>query len=104
MEKIYIVCWGTGSADQDGCAHAYCGVHGVYRDKTEASKNLVSCKEEIFNDIMNDLDPDGDMPYIIEEANVQVYGSEAEEYFEIDYTLGTDLCEVYIKIEEKEFN
>lgn len=104
MEKLYIVCWGTGSCDDDGCAHAYCGVYGLYRDKASALKGLVTCKDETYNDILNDIDPDGEFPDLVTEANLQVYGSETEEYFEIDYLLGTDVCEVYIKIEEKEFN
>ena len=104
MEKLYIVCWGTGSCDDDRCAHAYCGVHGLYRDKASALKGLVTCKDETYNDILNDIDPDGEFPDLVTEANLQVYGSEAEEYFEIDYLLGTDICEVYIKIEEKELN
>ena len=104
MEKLYIVCWGSGSADDDGCAHAYCGVQGIYRDKVSALKALVAYKDETYNEIINDLDPDGEFPDIISEANLQVYGSEAEEYFEIDYIIGTELCELYIKLEEKELN
>lgn len=104
MEKIYIVHWGSGAADDDGCAHAYCGVYGLYRDKESALKGLVACKDETYNDIITDLDPDGEFPDLISEANLRVYGSEKEEHFEIDYVIGTELCEVYIKIEEKEFN
>ena len=104
MEKLYIVCWGSGSCDDDGNAHSYCGVYGLYRDKESALKGLVACKDETYNDILTDIDPDGEIPDLISEANLQVYGSKKEEYFEIDYVLGTELCEVYIKLEEKEFN
>ena len=104
MEKLYIVCWGTGSCDDDGCAHAYCGVHGLYKDKESALRGLIECKEETYKDILNDIDPDGEFPDLVSEANLQVYGSEVEEYFEIDYLLGTDVCEVYIRLEEKELN
>ncbi len=104
MEKLFIVCWGSGSCDDHGNAHAYTGVHGIYRDKASALKALVDYKDETYNDILNDLDPDGDYPECVKDANVRVYGSEADEFFEIDYTIGTDPCEVHIRIEEKEFN
>ena len=103
MEKLYIVCWGSGSCDDDGNAHSYCGVYGLYRDKESALKGLIACRDETFEDIINDLDPDCESPELVDNADVKLYGSEAEEYFEIDYTLGTEPCEVYIRIEEKEF-
>ncbi len=102
MEKLYVVCWGSGTCDDDGCAHAYTGVHGIYRNKESAIQALIACKDEMLSDIKTDIDPDGEFPELLSEANLQVYGSEQDEYFEIDYILGTELCEVHIKIEEKE--
>jgi hypothetical protein len=102
--KVYVVLWGSGSCDDHYNAHAYCGVHGIYHDKALALNALVECKDETYNDILNAIDPDGEFPELAKEVEIMVYGSEAEEYFEIDYTLGTEPCEVYIKLEEKEFN
>lgn len=104
MEKLYIVCWGSGSCDDHGNAHAYTGVHGIYRDKNSALNGLVECKDEMLAELKEDIDPDGEYPDLVEGASIQVYGSEVDEFFEIDYTLGMDPCEVHIKIEEKEFN
>ena len=102
MEKLWVVCWGSGSCDDHGNAHAYTGVHGIYRSKTSALKGLVECKDAIYNDILTDIDPDGEFPELVEDTEIQIYGSEAEEYFEIDYTLGIEPCEVYVRLEEKE--
>jgi hypothetical protein len=102
MEKVYIVYWGSGSSDDDGCAHAYSRVYGVYRTEESAKKALEACMNEELGGIYADLDPDGECPEIIDEVDVQVYGSVKEEYFEIDYTLGTDSVEVYIAMEAKE--
>ena len=100
MEKLWVVCWGSGSCDDHGSAHAYSGVHGVYKSEASARKAMEECKEEIYNDILNDLDPDGEYPDLRNE--VQVYGSAGEGYFEIDYTLGTEPVEVYINLVEQE--
>ena len=104
MEKLYIVCWGSGSCDDHGNAHAYTGVYGLYKSKAQALRGLVACKDQTVSELKDDLDPDNEFPDLVENAGIKVYGSEAEEYFEIDYTIGTEPCEVYIKIEEKELN
>lgn len=100
MEKVYIICWGSSSCDDDGNAHAFTGVHGIYKTEESAKIALNLCKEEVVNDVLSDLDPDGDMPE--ERREVQVYGSVNEGYFEIDYTLGTEPVEIYIRLEEKD--
>jgi hypothetical protein len=102
MEKLWIVCWGSGSCDDHGSAHAYSGVHGIYQTKESARKALEQCKDEMYSDIVNDLDPDGEFPECKEE--IQVYGSVSEGYFEIDYTLGTEPVEVYINLVESSVN
>lgn len=104
MEKLYIVCWGSGSCDDDGNAHAYCEIYGIYRDKESALKGLIGCFDDTLEDIVTSLDPDGEFPDNVDAADIRIYGSEQEEYFHINYTLGIDPCAVYIKIEEKEFN
>jgi Holliday junction DNA helicase RuvB len=54
-----------------------------------------------LEDVYEDLDPDGEFPE--ERDSVQVYGSIEAEYFEIDYTLGTEPVELYIGISENIF-
>lgn len=96
--EVYAVVWGTGSCDDHGNAHAFSGVHGIYKSEASAKTMLEVCKNDILGDIKNDLNPDGDFPEYKEEANIQVYGSVEDGYFEIDYTIGTDPVEVYIQI------
>lgn len=100
MEKLYIVHWGSAGADDDGNAKAYCGIHGVYRSKKDAIKGLVDCKDETYDEIVHNPDYDD---YDVEEAEktTRVYGSEIEEYFEIDYVIGDTPCEIYIAISEQ---
>ncbi len=97
MEKLFVVCYGSASQDDHGNSHAYSDVHGVYASKESALKGLVECKDECYNEMVND-------PEDYEERSIQVYGSEAEEYFEIDYDFCGTPCEIYIKIVEKELN
>ena len=99
---MYIVCWGASSCDDHGNAHANVGVHGVYYTKQAAILGLLECKNSMIEDTKKDLDPDGEFSDLVDELDLKVYGSEAEEYFEIDYTIGTDPCEVRISIEEVE--
>ena len=98
MEKVYAVCWGSGSTDDHGSAHAYSGVVGVFRNKEEALEALEDYKNETLEEVYEDLDPDGEYPE--ERDGVQVYGSVQDEYFEIDYILGTEPVELYIGISE----
>ena len=102
MEKLYAVCWGSGSVDDHGNAHAYSGIVGVYRDKDDAKKALETYKDETLEEVYEDIDPDGEFPE--ERDRVRVYGSMNEEYFEIDYTLGTEPVEIYIGISETTLN
>lgn len=98
MEKVYVVCWGSGSTDDRGNAHAYSGTAGVYRNKEDALKALETYKDMTLDDVYNDLDPDGEFPE--ERDSVHVYGSVEDEYFEIDYALGIEPVEIYIGISE----
>ncbi len=98
MEKLYIVHWGSAFSDDDGNAKAYCGVHGVYTTKPAALKGLVECKDVIYDETVQNEEPDM-LEYA--KANTRVYGSEAEEYFEIDHDFGAGPCEIYIKISEQ---
>jgi hypothetical protein len=105
MEKLYIVCWGSGSVGDHDNAHAYSGVVGAYRNKDDAKQALENYKNETLEEVYEDLDPDRERPDIWgEPSEVQVYGSVDEEYFEIDYTLGTEPVELYIGISETVLN
>lgn len=96
--EVYAVIWATGSCDDHGCAHAFNGVHGIYKTEATAKTFLEVCKNDILADIQNDLNPDGEYPEYEKEADIQVYGSVEDGYFEIDYTIGTEPVEVYIQI------
>lgn len=93
MKKVYIVCWGSAGQDDDMHAKAYSNVHGVYAFLDDAEKGLEECKDEWYNEIVNNPDA---------EVNTSVYGSVNDGYFEIDYFIGDVPCEVYIHIVEKE--
>ena len=97
MEKIYIVHWGSAFSDDHGDAKAYCGVHGVYSTKAEALKGLVECKDVTYDEVVQNEELET-LQYAMD--NTRVYGSEAEEYFEIDSTIGAGPCEIHIKLSE----
>jgi hypothetical protein len=101
INKVYIVHWGSAGQDDDGNAVAFAGVHGVYTDFGMAKQGLLECKEETYNEIVNDPDFDEETVECLK-ADTYVYGSVQEGYFEIDYTLGDAPCEIHIILEEKE--
>lgn len=84
MKKLYIVCWGSAGQDDDGNSSAFCGVYGVYTDKSAARNGLVACKDSFYDEVIQADDPE-DLEY--NKSRTHVYGSEAEGYFEIDYDL-----------------
>lgn len=96
MEKIYIVHWGSAGSDDDGSAKAFCGVHGVYTSKSAALNGLTECKDAM---IQSTTEYVGDEAFDI--LNIHIYGSENEEYFEIDYMIDDTPCEIYITISEQ---
>lgn len=95
--KLYIVCWGHAGQDDDCNSKAYCGVHGVYTDKSSALKGLVECRDTHYDEIIQDEDPET-LEY--NKSHTRIYGSEVEEYFEIDYDFADVVNELYIKLEE----
>ncbi len=95
--EVYAVIWSTGSCDDRGNAHSFSGIHGIYKSEASAKNALEVCKQDIYSDIINDLDPDGDN-YPAARDEVTVYGSVESGYFEIDYTIGTEPVEIYIQI------
>jgi hypothetical protein len=97
MKKLYIVCWGSAGQDDDGNSKAFCGVHGIYTDKPAALKGLVECKDVCYDEIVQDEDSEG-LEY--NKSRTRVYGSESEEYFEIDWDFTDVTNEIYIRLEE----
>lgn len=97
MKKLYIVCWGSAGQDDDGNSTAFCGVHGVYTDKSAARKGLVACKDSFYDEVVQADDPE-DLEY--NKSHTYVYGSETEGYFEIDYDFADVPNELCIKIDE----
>lgn len=97
MKKLYIVCWGSAGQDDDGNSKAFCGVHGIYTDKPAALKGLVECKDVCYDEVIQTDDPE-ELEY--NKSRARVYGSETEEYFEIDYDFADVTNEIYIRLEE----
>ena len=98
---MFIVHWSCGSCDDHGTAHANVGIYDVYSTKAGAKYGLTACKDEMIQDTANDLDPDGEFPELLDDLDIEVSGSEAEEYYEINYLIGTEPCAVRITIVER---
>ena len=96
--KIYLVIWGSARPDDRGAASAYCGCDGAFFDKQEALKALTAEKDAYIKSILDDAE-DEEMREEYE-GSIQVYGSEHEEYYEIDFTIDDDTSEHYIRISE----
>ena len=101
MDQVYVVCWGSASTDDNDLAKAYGNVHGVYAFLDDAKKGLEECKNECYDEIVNNPDYDEEAREY-ERVNTQVYGSVEDDYFEIDYFLGDTPGEIYIKLVIKE--
>lgn len=95
--QVLTVVWSSGSCDDHGMAHSFAGVHGIYKSEAGAQQGLEECKQDMLEEIYEDLDPDGEYPELRDD--VKVYGSVKDGYFEIDYTIGTEPVEIYIGIE-----
>lgn len=100
MKKVYIVNWAAARQDDDGNSSAYSGVHGVYASKDDAKKGLVECKDDFYNEIVNNPDYDVD-EFDSAIKTTHVYGSVKDEYFEIDSNVYFSE-QTYIRISEQE--
>lgn len=96
--KIYLVIWGSARPDDRGAANAYCGCDGAFFDKQKALKALTIEKDAYIKSILDDADDEETREKY--ENSIQVYGSEQEEYYEIDITVDDDTSEHYIRISE----
>ena len=100
--KVYTVVWACGSFDDDDIVHTNTGVHGVYASKDSAKVGLEEYVQHILTELADTVDPDGDMPELMDEIDLDIEGSVDDEYFRIEYTLGVEPVNEYIKIEEVE--
>jgi hypothetical protein len=99
--KVYIVCWGNASQDDNGNCSANCNVHGVYTFLDDAKKGLVECKDEMYNEIVHNPDFDEDDIQSAKDST-EVYGSVEDDYFEIDYESWDIKNEIRIELVVKE--
>lgn len=100
--KVYAVVWACGSTDDHGYVSTNTGVHGIYTSKESAKIGLEECKQRTLNELTEAVDPDGDMPELMNEIDLVIDGSIHEEYYKIEYTLGCEPVNELIKIEEVE--
>ena len=100
--KVYAVIWACGSADDHDYVSTNTGVYGVYTTKESAKIGLEGCKQRTLNELNEAVDPDGDMPELMDEIDLVIDGSIHEEYYRIEYTLGCEPVNELIKIEEVE--
>ena len=94
--EVYSVIWASSACDDDGNVHAFSGVHGIYMSEESAKVALEECKQEIVNEAYECLDPDNEFPDVRDE--VKVLGAVENNYFEVDYTMGTEPVEIQIQI------
>ena len=100
--KLYVVCWSCSYfADHDGLG-TNTGVQGVYKSRESAKVGLEEFKDEVLANLREDVDPDGDMPELMDEIDLVIDGSVDEEYYRFEYTLGCEPVNELIKIEEVE--
>lgn len=98
FERLYIVHWGSAFRDDDGNTKVYCGIHGVYSTKSAALKGFVECKDVLYDEVVQSDDPES---LEFNKSRTRVYGSEADEYFEITYDFADVSSEIYITISEQ---
>lgn len=103
MEKnnvVYTVTWGRAcSGGEEGLHDAFCGCEGVFTDKEKALKKMTAYKDEFIEHLLDDEDLDEEELQKLKDS-IEVYGSETEEYYEIDYKSWDDTNELYVKIDE----
>ena len=99
--KVYLVCWGSAVQDENRNSVAYTNVHGVYTFLDDAKRGLIECKDEFYNEIVNNPDYDNEEKgYAM--VNTSVYGDVNDDYFEIDYFTCDAPAEIRIELVEKE--
>ncbi len=99
MEKLYIVCWGHASINDDGNSVANCGVVGAYTSRKRAEDALKADIKTFTDSLVDGMDAE-DKQEILE--NIQYYGSVEEGYFEADYEWADNRSEYRVEIVEQE--
>ena len=95
-KKIWVVSWARAIGGDETPVDAYVGTEGAYTEFGDALKALTKCKDELISGIYESMDPEER-----DQLEMQVSGSEHEEYYEIDYTAPNDtLIEFYIGLQE----
>lgn len=101
MEKIYVVCWGLASINDDGNSTANCGVVGAYLSRESAEEALKKDIKEFTDELVSDANYSEEEKLEVLES-IQCYGSVEDGYFELDYD-GWDVRNEYrVEIVEKE--
>lgn len=99
INKVWIVSWARALGGDGMPVDAHAGSDGVYLNKEQALKALTKSKDEWISLIYENTEEAEDKDLI--SKSLQIYGSEAEEFYEIDYTAPDDsLVEVYITLQE----
>lgn len=97
--KIWVVSWARALGGDETPVDAYVGTEGAYTSFGDALKALTKCKDELISGIYEGIEDLEDKDKLSE--SFQVYGSEQEEYYEIDYTAPDDtLIEFYVGLQE----
>ena len=99
MEKLFVVCWGHSSINDDGNCVANCGVTGVYKTRKKAEEALEADVKAFIDELTDGMDAE-DAQEIFK--NIQCYGSVAEDYFEVDYEWADNNSEYRVEIIEQE--
>lgn len=99
MEKLFVVCWGHSSVNDDGNCVANCGVVGVYKTKEKAEEALEADLKAFIESTVDGYDAE-DVQEVLD--SMQTYGSVEEGYFEVDYAGALNTMEYRVEIIEQE--
>lgn len=99
MQKLYIVCWGHASTDDDGNSVANCGVVGAYTSRKKAEEALEADLKAFTESVVDGCDSE-DAREIL--SSMRTYGSVEEGYFEVDYAGAFTDLEYRVEIVEQE--
>jgi hypothetical protein len=98
--KVYLIIWGSAYADDRGACNAYCGCEKHFYNKERALKALTECKDAYVQGLLEDAEDEEERKEL--ESYITVYGSESEEYYEIDCELFDIPSEHHIRLQEIE--
>jgi CxxC motif-containing protein (DUF1111 family) len=107
--KLWVVTFGRASlADgsiEEQKVDAFCRCIGIFTSEIEAKRQMTAHKDDFILELTEDYNPDDeDDAETIKEIidSVEVYGSEAEDFYELDYEVCDTPCQAYFSVEEKE--